>query len=598
METRPSRCGDEAVTEAPSTAAAVQPSATEPGVGGRLRGALRWLVSSLGTAEQGGTPTPEATAADTSAVPAQETEATSAPAITAEEAKDADDGADPDEEPMSDEVFEERLLDLAQDILNRPAARAVRETAPLDRGMVLRYTQRLLATSLFGDLSEEELLAVVRGLRLHLHGPGDVLVTEGERGQSVFVLVSGAAKGFVRSPSGRNFPVAELREGEFFARSPPSPDGRSATITASSPCELMELDRPTMDEIARTHPRVAHVLEESYIRRASSPEAAAIRAVPMNEGGGRAQGHRGGWRPTSDRAAGTRACGCAWPSPPQGRQVRGRLPVLIGWRTTWRGRATPRRPSPSEEIEKIRRRDVEVVNLAPLGGGAGTAALPAAPRSRPARDAVPAPPPAATSPVTATPNWRQPTAEYFEGWLVDVLRDRVKRTEPAEGAAGEPSRLGSVRGYGPGLSASPLFADFNDDELLAVIRGLRLLSFDTGDIIITEGEPGQSLFVLATGTVKVFVKDPQGINVALVPLGEGAFFGEIATLSGRPRSATVTAASRCELLELDKPALESIVKVHPRVRDVLEEHYIARAADPDAAAIRGTRVDDSSRGAG
>ena len=120
--------------------------------------------------------------------------------------------------------------------------------------------------------------------------------------------------------------------------------------------------------------------------------------------------------------------------------------------------------------------------------------------------------------------------------------------------------------------------DFTDDELLAVIRGLRLLTFEPGDVIITEGEPGQSLFVLTTGTVKVFLRDPAGRNVALCPLGEGAFFGEIATLSGRPRSATVTAASRCELLELDKAALEAILKVHPRVRDVLEEHYIARAA--------------------
>ena len=113
---------------------------------------------------------------------------------------------------------------------------------------------------------------------------------------------------------------------------------------------------------------------------------------------------------------------------------------------------------------------------------------------------------------------------------------------------------------------------------------------------VTEGEPGQSLFVLTTGTVKVFVRDPAGRNVALCPLGEGAFFGEIATLSGRPRSATVTAASRCELLELDKATLDAILKVHPRVRDVLEEHYIARASDPEAAVIRGTKQEDPARG--
>jgi hypothetical protein len=269
------------------------------------------------------------------------------------------------------------------------------------------------------------------------------------------------------------------------------------------------------------------------------------------------------------------------------------VPVLIGLADDLARAGYPEKAiAVLKKIEKIRRRDVEVVNLAPLGGASGAAHAPLAPSPPPAAAAV-----AVAS--SAKPSWsRQPTAEFFQGWLVDVLRDQVKRSEPAEGTTGEPSRLGSVRGYGPGLSASPLFADFNDDELLAVIRGLRLLSFDAGDIIITEGEPGQSLFVLATGTVKVFVRDPEGRSAALVPLGEGAFFGEIATLSGRPRSATVTAASRCELLELDKPALEAIVKVHPRVLDVLEEHYIARAGDPEAAAIRGTRHDPARGGTG
>jgi hypothetical protein len=57
----------------------------------------------------------------------------------------------------------------------------------------------------------------------------------------------------------------------------------------------------------------------------------------------------------------------------------------------------------------------------------------------------------------------------------------------------------------------------------------------------------------------------------------------------------VTAASRCELLELERPALDAILKVHPRVRDVLEEHYIARANDPEAAAVRGSRLDEPPR---
>lgn len=267
------------------------------------------------------------------------------------------------------------------------------------------------------------------------------------------------------------------------------------------------------------------------------------------------------------------------------------VPVLIGLADDLAHAGYPEKAiAVLKKIEKIRRRDIEVVNLAPRPGAVPERRR----RPRPHPDASPAAVAAAVR-----PGWGpQPTAEFFEGWLVDVLRDRIKRSEAEESprVEGERSTLGSVRGYGPGLLASPLFEDFNDDELLAVIRGLRLLSFDAGDIILTEGEPGQSLFVLTTGTVKVFVRDPSGRNVALVPLGEGAFFGEIATLSGRPRSATVTAASRCELLELDKAALDAILEVHPRVRDVLEEHYIARASDPEAAAIRGTRPDEPKPG--
>jgi CRP-like cAMP-binding protein len=605
----------EPAAEAPPPAASGDPNAH--GVAGRIRGAFRWLVASLaspeaapaGVTKEAAAEAPSGPVAEASSAPVAETPSPAAKAATApdspvtppEAAGSAASagflGSEEDEEPLSDEMFQERLLDLVQDILRRPGSRqAPLEVAPLDRRLVLRYAQRLLATALFGNLTEEELLAVVRGLRLHLHGPGDILVTEGEPGQSIFILASGGAKVFVRSPSGRNFPVAELREGEFFGEiSSLSGRPRSATLTASARCELLELDRSTLDAIARTHPHVADVLEEFYIRRASSPEAAAVRAVPRSDAATARkaievlEAHFGQsrWDPRMRlRLADVLL---------KAGKFQDAVPVLIGLADDLaRAGYAEKAIAVLKKIEKIQSRDIEEVNLAPRRGAAPADRRRRGPRAHP--DAAPEAVAAAVK-----PGWGpQPTAEFFQGWLVDVLRDRVKRSELAEGtlAEGERSALGGARGYGPGLMASPLFEDFNDDELLAVIRGLRLLSFDAGDIIITEGEPGLSLFVLTTGTVKVFVRDPSGRNVALVPLGEGAFFGEIATLSGRPRSATVTAASRCELLELDKAALEAILKVHPRVRDVLEEHYIARANDPEAAAIRGThpQADGSAPG--
>src|SRR6185503_15511631 len=146
--------------------------------------------------------------------------------------------------------------------------------------------QRLLATPLFDGLAEEELLAVVRGLRLHVLEPGDIAVTEDAPGDSLFVIPTGRVKVFVKNPAGRNFEVAELHEGQFFGEiSSLSGRPRTATVVAAAPCELLELDRATLEGIARTHPRVCEVLESLYIERASSPEAAAVRAVPLPDGG-------------------------------------------------------------------------------------------------------------------------------------------------------------------------------------------------------------------------------------------------------------------------------------------------------------------------
>jgi CRP-like cAMP-binding protein len=134
--------------------------------------------------------------------------------------------------------------------------------------------------------------------------------------------------------------------------------------------------------------------------------------------------------------------------------------------------------------------------------------------------------------------------------------------------------------------STPLFEGFAEDELVAVIRGLRLLTFEPGDILVTEGAPGASLFVLTTGTVKAFVKNARGESVKVHELAEGSFFGEISILTGRPRTATLIAATPCEVLELDKATLDGITQSHPHVLEVLKRFHEARAQDTVEAIIR------------
>jgi CRP-like cAMP-binding protein len=177
---------------------------------------------------------------------------------------------------------------------------------------------------------------------------------------------------------------------------------------------------------------------------------------------------------------------------------------------------------------------------------------------------------------------------------IAVLK-RFKRITPGESDAvtrlvdlwhEEPSPSGNVVSF---RARSPLFSDFSREELLEVIRGLELRTHDAGAIVVTEGEPGNSLFVVTHGTVRAFVKTASGRNAEVRRMEEGEFFGEVSLLSGTPRTATVTAASRCELLELDRGTLDDICRRHPRVRAVLEEFYAQRVGSESEREARSSR---------
>lgn len=153
--------------------------------------------------------------------------------------------------------------------------------------------------------------------------------------------------------------------------------------------------------------------------------------------------------------------------------------------------------------------------------------------------------------------------------LFDDLLDTIEAVL-AEAPAAASSRPGRPR------LQSPLFADFSEDDLVAVIQGLELVSFVPGDILILEGDPGTSLFVITSGVVRAFVRQKDGKNKLVREMGEGSFFGEISVLSGKPRTATVTAKTPVEALILERKILDDICKTHPSVRTTLQKFAAER----------------------
>jgi hypothetical protein len=109
------------------------------------------------------------------------------------------------------------------------------------------------------------------------------------------------------------------------------------------------------------------------------------------------------------------------------------------------------------------------------------------------------------------------------------------------------------------------FRPLMERERERLARSARRIVAAPLDRVVVEGQPGASLFVVASGELEVLVRDESGADVAVATLEAGSVFGEIALLTGAPRAATVRAVSDAVLFELGKPALAPIIEARPQL---------------------------------
>ena len=131
-----------------------------------------------------------------------------------------------------------------------------------------------------------------------------------------------------------------------------------------------------------------------------------------------------------------------------------------------------------------------------------------------------------------------------------------------------------------------LLKDLSPDEFKQVVAKLNLKHYEKGTVIVKEGDPGDSLFVVVRGEVRVLTQTPKKKEVFLANLGEGEFFGEIALLTGKPRTATIITNSTSELLELTRDDYEKIIEQYPNVKKVVEEFHLQRTYQTVEAMIQ------------
>ncbi|MFM9138950.1 MAG: cyclic nucleotide-binding domain-containing protein, partial [Solirubrobacterales bacterium] len=120
------------------------------------------------------------------------------------------------------------------------------------------------------------------------------------------------------------------------------------------------------------------------------------------------------------------------------------------------------------------------------------------------------------------------------------------------------------------LAASPLFALLPDDVLALIEPRLEPYSVESGDWLMRKGDPGDALYVVDTGRLEVVLGEHEGVEPeddeevrVLRVLGRGATVGELALVTGDPRSASVKATRDSTLYRLSYDDFHSLLDDSP-----------------------------------
>ncbi|NND91359.1 MAG: Crp/Fnr family transcriptional regulator [Granulosicoccus sp.] len=110
-----------------------------------------------------------------------------------------------------------------------------------------------------------------------------------------------------------------------------------------------------------------------------------------------------------------------------------------------------------------------------------------------------------------------------------------------------------------------LFEHLTEQQLADLAAQSRELSFRKNAILMTEGDVGESMYVVKNGTVKVYVSDEDGRELVLYQQGPGAVIGDISLLDDEPRSASVSTLEPCTLLMIGKQAFLDCLRASPEM---------------------------------
>src|SRR6266571_1388347 len=115
------------------------------------------------------------------------------------------------------------------------------------------------------------------------------------------------------------------------------------------------------------------------------------------------------------------------------------------------------------------------------------------------------------------------------------------------------------------LKQVPLFAGLEDEDIRELMSVAKRRTFRSGEVIFHREDPGQVLYVIKEGKVKISLISPDGQEISLVVFGKGEYFGEFALIDGLPRSADAIALEKVECYTLQRSDFQKAIMKNPQI---------------------------------
>src|ERR1051325_6737724 len=136
-------------------------------------------------------------------------------------------------------------------------------------------------------------------------------------------------------------------------------------------------------------------------------------------------------------------------------------------------------------------------------------------------------------------------------------------SSPAPAPASATAAAGAPQHF---LQRIKLFSALSVQDCAEVVKRMKRRDFPPNQLIVREGAPGNSMFFITAGLVEVRKKDPNtGIDFLLTEMGPGQNFGEMALLTGKPRTASVTSTQATTCAVLEEPEFRDLLLRYPKI---------------------------------